>query len=87
MKALRRYLGMKNNVIFAIPFEWDKLCEEQYLTSWSLKLYSRNAQCCSGLTGRTSGLPFVISDDLRIVRGLSFCKPSQGDLLRLRLQN
>jgi hypothetical protein len=31
---------------------------EQYLTSQSLKLDSRNAQSCSGLTGRTSGLPF-----------------------------
>ncbi len=28
------------------------------MTSQSLKLDSRNAQSCSGLTGRTSGLPF-----------------------------
>ncbi len=30
----------------------------QYSISQTLQLDSRNAQSCSGLTGRTSGLPF-----------------------------
>jgi hypothetical protein len=46
---------------------------EQYLTSQSLKLDFRNAQSCSGLTGRTSGLPFCdfsyrVADDVEFVQ-------------------
>src|SRR5215831_15986217 len=46
------------------------------VTSQSLKLDSRNAQSCSGLTGRTSGLPFYDFSYL-IISALRFPFPSE----------